>query len=200
VTNEGGGGFNNAVWFWSQSKLVAWVFAVEALWGLLRGRGRLVQGLVLGLAVAVSVPSTVQHLARQMESRPRALDPRAAGLVSFLDRLCTRGEVVFSHDALATILVTMTRCRAPLQGDFAILTSGPELARRRADMQEFWNPRNTPEARAEILRRYDAAYLVVEKAADDASPLWPFLVGRPLFENEAFALYLVRRPHSRGME
>jgi hypothetical protein len=195
VSSECGGGYNNAVWFWTQSKLVAWVFVVEIIWSALEGKGAAVRALVLGLVAALSIPSTVQQLAKQAARPMVVLDKNTVELVHFIERLCSHGEVVFAHESLARAIVTMTKCRVPLEERDCVLPAPEaEVKRRRRDLDDFWNTDSSDETRAEILHRYNTAYLVLEKKVNKLSPLPPPVVSRPLFENEDFVLYMVRKP------
>ena len=165
---------------------------VELVWGLIRGKSRVSRLFILSAVVGLSIPSTIQHLAKQMSDRPTTVSRNTVALVGFLERLCSHGEVVFSREQLAPVLMAMTKCRVPLCCEVSAPLSAP-TGRRNLDLRDFWDATASDELRGEILQRYDASYLVIDRRTDNRPPP-PIVVTRPLFENQDFAVYLVPKP------
>jgi hypothetical protein len=193
IMDESGLGYNNAVWFYSMSKLTAWIFVVEVLWGWMESRGPVLRALIVAAVVAVSVPSTVQHLGKQLTYSPKPIDKNTMDVIGFLKQVCSRGEVVFVREGMGSFIVAMTTCRVPLAQDCALPVPQDEFWRRRRDQRDFWNGETTEEARHEILQRYKAHYLVIDKRMDKSLVPRSHVLNEPLFENAQYALYLIRR-------
>lgn len=195
--------YNNSVWFYVQSKYVAWVFAVEPIMVLWPGKSRFLQIAVLSLVVGLSIPSTVQHFSVFRASELPKLDRSEMELVGFLKEACSRGEVALSRQESAVVLLAMTNCRVPVAaGLYATqLTGLRELQQRSKDRDDFWAAWNQGELRTDILDRYKVAYVVVDKKAQSAGPVSSVgqdrltlaeTVLRPRYENRRFVVYQVR--------
>jgi hypothetical protein len=195
ITPNGQQGYNNALWFYVQSKYVAWIFVVELIWVLFRGRTRVVQLLVLILVVGLSIPSTVQYFGTQMSPKPAILLNRyETELLDYLRRVCLQGEIVFIREELAKATVATTKCRVPYANVFAgSFVAQDELAQRQRDQRNFWDAESTEEVRREILQRYKSDYLVIAKGTDPDPGRQDYLMDGPLFENDGFIVYRVRR-------
>lgn len=200
--------YNNAVWFYVQSKYVAWVFVTGLVLTLCRGNRRGWQVFIVATVVALTVPSTVWYF--QGRARPRLITIESNELeaVNYLKGACSDGRVVLADQELATYLVALTPCRVPLLDVLASINhsfaSPSELAQRRADQDDFRRVWNSGEVRTDILESYEVGYVVLNKR-DDATLAtqeysWISQKGagegvqgfmRPCFENEDYIIYEV---------
>jgi len=200
--------YNNTVWFYVQSKYVMWIFVVELILILCRGRRRSWQALVVAATVGLSIPSTVQYFQNQMHGGLEALDENELELMRFLGQSCPDGEVVLSRRKLAELIVGLAPCRVPVlsPGSYThLFVSRPALERREEDMGSFWDAWREGEFRSDILERYAVDYVVVDRRVGDLVVDEDFASagngeeGRealtlvPSFENEHFVVYSVVR-------
>jgi hypothetical protein len=181
--------YNNSVWFYSLSKYVAWVFVVEVLWAVLRGKRAVVQAFILCVVAGLSVPSTVQFLYLQMSCKSVALGRNVVGAMTFLRERCAPGDVAFTREGLTEPVLAMTKCRVPVSRIAIAPTSEAEAARREEDVHDFWLPMCSERRRGEILRRYKADYLILDRRADQRKPPASGVDTGPLFENDDLAVY-----------
>ena len=199
---------NNAGWFYGQTKYVVWIFAVELMVILCRGKPRFWQAVILTVILGLSAPSTLQYVHGQMSQKLDILDQNEMELMAFLGQSCSHGEVAFSRQNVGAAVVAMTKCRVPVlnMGIYThSLVSGDELEQRRLDRDDFWRAWNGQELRLDILARYEVAYVVVDRRAGDVIPVDPSwttgsdssaarqVVLHPCFENEDFVVYKVWR-------
>jgi hypothetical protein len=199
---------NNAGWFYGQTKYVVWIFAVELVVILCRGKPRFWQAVILTVILGLSAPSTLQYVHGQMSQKLDILDQNEMELMAFLGQSCSHGEVAFSRQNVGAAVVAMTKCRVPVlnMGIYThSLVSGDELEQRRLDRDDFWRAWNGQELRLDILARYEVAYVVVDRRAGDVIPVDPSwttesdssaarqVVLHPCFENEDFVVYKVWR-------
>lgn len=198
--------YNDAVWFYVQSKYVVWVFVVELIVVLCRGKRRFWQALVVSMVMGLSIPSTIQYFDRQMSYKLDILDASQLEVMDFLRQSCLHGEVVLSRQRVAEPIVAVTDCRVPVL-DLGTYThsfvSMAELTQRRRDRDDFWDGWGTEELQTGILERYDVMYLVIDKRAGDTVRTYgsgteghgrSALKGvslQPCFENEDFMVYKV---------
>lgn len=200
--------YNNAVWFYVQSKYVMWIFVVELILILCRGRRRSWQALVVAVIVGVSIPSTVQYFQNQMHRGLEVLDENELELMGFLQQGCSNGEVVLSREKLAEHVVALAPCRVPVvsPGTYThLFVSSPALERREEDMASFWDAWREGELRSDILERYAVDYVVVDKTSPYSSALQPSWHNDPdltpvrqvhldpCFENAGYVVYETRR-------
>ncbi len=200
------GDYNNAVWFYVQSKYVIWIFVVELILSLLRGRKLAWHAVILTVLVGLTIPSSIQYLHVQTSHRLDILDESELELVDFLGRGCPQGEVAFGRQDVVQVVVAMTKCRVPIVNlgiyphSFATMA---DLDQRRTDSEEFWDNWNEGRLRADILERYGVDYVVADKRAGDLVPVGPFgsegdhqpagtgVAVLPTFENDYFVVYRV---------
>jgi len=200
--------YNNAVWFFVQSKYVMWVFVAEIVLILSSGKRRLLQALFVMAVVGLSLPSAVQYFHSQTLYGVEALRETEMELMGFLQQGCSNGEVVLSEEKLAEDVVGLAPCRVPVlsAGSYThLFVSRPALERREEDMASFWDAWREGELRSDILERYGVDYVVVERRVGDLVVDEDFASagngeeGRealrltPSFENEHFAVYSVVR-------
>ncbi len=193
------GGYNNAVWFFVQSKYVAWVFVVELMMILFRGKGRIFQTFAISVLIALSVPSTIQYFSWQMTLQPQVtVDKNTAHAIDYLGKICVRGEVVFSRAELAKDIVAMTKCRVPYAGivDRSFLTA-LQINHRLKDQNDFWDTNTGNDQRREILKRYNSEYLIIAQAAGGSLERIGYTSAVPVFENQGLAIYKVLREESQ---
>jgi hypothetical protein len=186
--------YNNAVWFYAVSKMVAWVFVVEVVWKLIQGRSRALQVLVVGLVVALSVPSTLQTMAKLMHFRLEAIGKDVVEMTQHLGKACRPGDVVFCAERVNMIVVSLTTCRTPFADIARTYAFSPpsEVAQRQKDFKAFWTAALTGDLRREILSRYNVDYLIVQKKVRKESALLASVNRRPVFENDRFVVYQER--------
>jgi hypothetical protein len=179
--------YDNAVWFFVQSKYVAWLFAVEALLVLIQNHRRLwrVSGAVLMLAL--SLPSGLQYVQKTWAENglgpARVLDAAHLETLAYLNERVEPGAVVLAPLGLAPTVLTLTHCRSPalhLYTDSFI--SRDELIGWKRDLRAFWEHWTRGEVRSDVIARVGASYVLVR-----SSSAHPDLT--PIFANEGFLIY-----------
>ena len=197
--------YNDAVWFYVESKHLLWLFVAELVLLALRGRRRLWQAVIVAAVIVLAVPSSIQYFGMQMSQGRTVLDRSGVEVITYMDQNCQRGEVVLSGQRLNTLLAAATRCRVPVADLYAsVYISQIELDQRLADFDGFWQSWRNGELRADILAKYGVVYVVADKQADGVGPgalALPANGGeagrvqgtslRPYFENEDFIIYQV---------
>ena len=164
IVPEGQGGYDNGVWFFVQSKFVAWIFAVEVLrQGYERLRSVTVPPLLAGSAlvlavVTLAVPSTVQHFLVLAEETA-ASDPEATRAAMFVASVAQRGDVVLSNQAVAARVLAFVPVRLPV-GYFAnTMVSADRYMHREALVIDFWRGWEAGDVRSDILRELGVRYI-----------------------------------------
>jgi hypothetical protein len=89
----------------------------------------------------------------------------------------------------------MTKGRTPIADTPVVYSfaSPREVGRRWTDVRAFWDPQAGDQLRCDILHRYNAVYLVVDKRKSPMRVSERYAFTSPLFENAHFAVYQVRR-------
>lgn len=183
--------YDNAVWFFVQSKYVAWLFAVEALLVLTRNHGRLwrVSGVVLMLAL--SLPSGLQYVQKTWSDTglgaARVLDAAHLETLAYLNEAVEPGAVVLAPLGLATSVLALTHCRTPalhLYTDSFI--SRDELFGWKRDLQAFWAHWARGDIRSDVIARVGARYVLVRSSSAHSDLM-------PIFANDGFVIYDVAR-------
>jgi hypothetical protein len=204
--------YNNAVWFFIQSKYVAWIFVIEFLRPLFRLRGPVLRAGALTVILGLSIPSTVQFFHFLMALEPQVMDKNDVQLLRFLRRAGSPGAVVVTRPSPAFPLFALTKCRTPLTDRFAEefasahggQASADELTRRSQDLDDFWNGWDRSELRNDILARYQVDYLVVGHMPGQDPALGacitessrttpPQFTIQPCFANARYFVYKVHR-------
>ncbi len=197
--------YNEAIWFYVQSKHLLWVFVAGLVLLVSRGRSRLWRSAIVAAVIVLAVPSSVQYFGMQMSEARGALDRGGVEVLNYVDQSCQRGEVVLTGQKLNTLVASATRCRVPVADIYAsVQTSKVELERRLADVDGFWQSWRDGELRADLLAKYQVAYVVADRHADGVGPGGPDLTTseadpdrargtslRLCFENEEFLVYEV---------
>ncbi len=93
-----GAQYNNAVWFFVQSKYVAWLFVGEFLVLVGRQRGRAFQAGVLILILGASIPSTIQFFRCFSGAKLEVLDKNELAMLNFLREHASPGDVVVTRE------------------------------------------------------------------------------------------------------
>jgi hypothetical protein len=174
--------YNNSVWFFVQSKYLAWIFTVEAAMGFSRSRRS--RALAVVAVVLLAVPSAVQHLGKIAAQPMEVIGKDDLAIIDYLRQGCAPGDVVLAQGRLSTLVVAMTTCRAPFIELGLVLVRASESQRRSADLDDFWRAWHRAEMRADLLRLYHVRYVVAERAARGAGP--------PLFANGSLGVYQVK--------
>ena len=200
--------YNNAVWFYVQSKYVVWLFVVELAMRWLAGRRWAWKAICVAAIIALSIPSSLQYFQRQLSYEHTVLESQELHLVEFLRGRCSEGQVVLSRQSAGEYVLALTTCRVPVLNlgiyphSFA---PREELEQRQADRDGFWDSWNQGELRSDIVERYEVDYVLVDKRAGDAVLNGGFVSSRsgvgveeplslvPSFENEHFVVYSVIR-------
>ena len=152
--------YNNAIWFFVESKQLAWPFALEAFWRWSRGRRAITTATALVAMVLLTVPSYVQFLTNIRKVAATRIGRHEVALDDFLRVTCTPGDVVFARQDTAVSIVMLTPCRVPLVAAYT-LTPPDQLAARTADQQLFWEGWTRGDVNWRILERYASRFLVV---------------------------------------
>jgi hypothetical protein len=197
--------YNNAIWFYAESKHLLWLFVAELVLLASRGRRWLWQSVIVAAVILVAIPSSIQYFAVQMSSTPVVLERSGVEALTYMGRSCQRGEAVLTGQRLNTLIAAATPCRVPVADIYAyVQMSETELDQRLADYGGFWEAWRKGELRPDILTRYRVAYVVADKQTDGVGPgtltsptngteagLVQGTSLRPCFENEEFIVYKV---------
>lgn len=193
--------YNNAGWFFVQSKYLMWLFALEPLRRLTRG-----WAIAAGLLIAaISVPSTIQYLLLTAETSVAPSTKPLAEAVSFLNREARPGSSCFAREGVAQVVLVSTACRAFALGVFpSSFLSPAEVDALKTSREAFWQrwreqPTDLPD---DVLSRWSVDY-VISEIEQDGRPAAPASRGATLelsFANDGFAVYRVHRTDSQGLE
>lgn len=188
--------YNNAVWFFVESKYLAWFFVVERLtaWGTGRNAPRRVA--LYALTLLGSLPSTVQYLIVQATTPQLvALGPGLLEVARFLKEDARPGAILMARDEVMAPLVSLTRCRGNLVSPS--ITPLGEARRRRDLVDRFWTAWNadgeSEKVRPQILAELNVDYVVIRKARDRPTPSPGWDSWTPCFENAGYLLHCRRR-------
>jgi hypothetical protein len=182
--------YNNAVWFFVQSKYFAWIPAVEAFCAWSRPREPKARALALGLLLALALPSTVQHvwLCANDPLGSLARDERA--MLAFLTATAEPGDVALAPGELAAPIVMLTPCRAPLLSVFAYsFLPLSVLEERQGELETFWSSWRRGEYLPEVVARQRARFIVTDKRGAGPGPALSAL--RRVYENDSYLVLAV---------
>ena len=198
--------YNNAVWFYVQSKYVLWVLALEWVRQTLAGRRWQWQLVAAAAIILLSLPSSLQFFWKLSSQPATALTSSELRLVDAMGGHCTDGQVVQARQHAANYLVVLTPCRVPVLGIYPrYFVSWFELAERKADSEQFWSDWNEGTMRTDILERYSTEYIVIDAREGDALTVGQAGPGRdglmpadpvilvPFYHNVDFVVYRVVR-------
>jgi hypothetical protein len=194
--------YNNGIWFLVQSKFLFWPFAVEFLWRVTSASASR-RWLAAVIVLALSVPSSAEFFVYQFRHMgARTLDPDLLDTLRFLGAEAAPGTVVVARAGPLLPLLCMTSCRGLTLQIYADVQLGRhEIASRRAELRGFWSAWNDGALDEAFLSRLGAAYILVDRAVDTASPgagqvqrvEGHTLRLEPLLEKPRYALYQVHR-------
>jgi len=197
--------YNNAVWFYVQSKHIIWVLATGSILSLCRGKTPARQAVIVATAIMLVIPSSAQFFARPARLGLSVVEKGELEAIGYLQEHCTDGEVVLAGSPLAAYLVALSPCRVPIvlpgQLNHAFV-SRSELGQRRLDQNRLWDAWDRGILRTTTLERYGISYVVLAKgdhppfSYDDrywighnASREQVVKTIHPSFENRDFVIY-----------
>ncbi len=191
--------YNNSVWFYVQSKYIAWLFVAEVVVALGRWISRPLQVLAALAILVISLPSTVQFFAYFQRTPTETVPAGGVAAIRFLASHAAGGCNVIWQNEPGLPISALTRCRCPLTSvrNFTPnLASADVLARRSHDWEQFWSAWAQGEVRADTLLRYWIEYLIVDsKATRPTGSGWEqAAVLEPCLTNEAVTVYKVSIP------
>lgn len=187
------GRHNEALWFFVQSKYLAWLFALEPVVQLWRRSQPPSRALMLAALLAVSLPGAVQHVAFVAREPMQRLEPDEMAALAALERSATPGDVVLANPRLARAVIGLTPYRAPGFDLFTLFYQPLEERRESAgELDMFFADWQRGVWREDVARRHAAAFVLVDARRDGS----PFCCRR-LFENDAVRLYALPRPSGR---
>jgi hypothetical protein len=164
-------GYNNGMWFLVQSKLLLWLFAVEFLWRATSGSAAR-RSLAAVAVLAFSIPSAVEffvHQARQMGLR--TLDPALVDIARLLEASADPGAVVLARAGQLLPLLCITTSRGPTLRIYPeVQLASEDLVSWQAELRGFWRAWNRGFLDEAALSRLGAAYVLVDRDEDAASP------------------------------
>jgi len=206
------GDYNNAVWFYVQSKYVAWLFVTGVVLTLCRRKKLRWQALIVAMTLACAVPSGAQFfervISRFVGQPATVLDADELEVINYLNEACSDSQTVIAQEPLDLHVAALTACRVAMLRPLGIINhsfaSRKELEQRLVDHTNFWHAWTGGHLRADILQRYHTAYLIVRRSrqgplsiqeyvwiSDNASREDGLGVIGPLFENRGFVIYQV---------
>jgi hypothetical protein len=199
--------YNNSVWFFAQSKYVAWIFAAEALQRLyrrfvLRGAPPVLVASGLGaLTMGLSVPATIQHFALGMgpyriygqvvTKGLHGYSRDVLGMIDYLTKHAQPGDVVLADKDMLGPVLALTRSRVPV-GYFSLyLVSRDEFKRRTLAERSFWAAWRSKKVRIEFLNEVHVSYIVVDKRSNSVPAPLPAAISE-VFANSECAVFRVK--------
>jgi hypothetical protein len=186
-------GYDNGVWFYVQSKYVAWLFAVDAILVMLRTSvlSRRQAAAVVAVVVAASVVSTIQHFMYfHAVYKSILLPPTTVRVLEYLKITSHPGEVVFSPEDLIGPIVATTKCHVPVGPYANYMVPMNDYRHRVADLNRFWKGWNTGQTRDDLLRKCGVNYFVTVNEKDKLPNGIDGLVRT--FENTKWIVYRVK--------
>jgi hypothetical protein len=200
--------YNNSAWFLTQSKYVAWIFAVEVLQTWYRhiiARGAwpsvTAAGITLG-AVLLSVPATVQHFAfwrdpdhlfgygKPFGKELLRYDSETLSVSEFVTKDAQPGDVVLPGKNLLAPTLALTKCRVPIGYFSNSIVGRSDYLRRETAEKEFWKAWRLGEVHGELLREARVRYIVVRKTSEGVPATIPVTIS-DVFENSEYAVFKV---------
>ena len=152
-------------------------------------------------AVAISLPSAVQHFAIlrnpylvygkaiMMATDTYSRDVLAG--MNYLKNNAKPGSVVLTDENLIGPVLALTKCRVPL-GYFApYLVSLSDLERREKEEKEFWYDWERGKVRPDLINDAKVDYLVVSKPNSDSARSLPGL--SKIFSNQECEIFRITR-------
>jgi hypothetical protein len=195
--------YNNSVWFFGQSKHVAWMFAAEALFKVQRfltSRGIRVALSYVAIAVvstALSVPSTVQHLSALTQSAKR--ENRIYGreileVTGFLAERIKPGDVVLPCREFLAPVLALLPARVPIGYFASTFVARTKYRERLGAQQEFWRMWQAGKIDMDYLTKTDVHYLIAPKRPQLS--LLPRASLVRVFENSTYSVFESAKPPS----
>jgi hypothetical protein len=177
--------YNDAVWFFVQSKYVVWIFAVEVVLAL---SGARLRAWAAALLMAVSLPSTIEFLHHQATGGGLlVLGAEERGLIDFF----RGGEarcIALARPPIAQALLAMTPCEAPALTVFPMYAMPrSELEARVQALEAFWSAWNAGRLDPGPLATYGITHVVVDAEQDRAAA--PPGSAAETFRNRHYAVY-----------
>jgi hypothetical protein len=158
--------YNNAVWFYVQSKYVIWSMATGSILSVCRGRRPAQQAMIVATALMLAIPSSAQFVARLSRSSNSVVEKSQVEAIGYLAGHCTNGEVVLAQPPMAAYLAALSPCRVPFampsRFNHSFVSQG-ELEQRRLDQNHFWDAWDRGILQTSTLERYGVSYVVPVK-------------------------------------
>lgn len=162
---------NEAIWFFVQSKYLAWALALDPFVGFWRRHGPGARTAALGVLLALSLPSAVQHLVVAAGDPIQRLDPGEMAALDALRREAKPGDVVLAEPRLSRAVIGLTNCHAVVEDLFTVFYQ--PLAEREAwaeELRRFWSDWAGGSVREATLRQFGARYVLIAAAHDPMPP------------------------------
>ena len=199
--------YNNSVWFFAQSKYVAWLFAVELIQrfygrvSLQSGRPALIGLGVTAVTLALTIPATVQHFALELNSErvygksANSVQRYTRATLEVVDSINTNaqpGDVLLADETLLEPVLALTKCRVPLGYFSNFLVSHEDFATRQRAEAAFWKAWKQGEVVSAILREANVRYIVFDKQLEGIPSALPANLIE-VFSNSEYALLRVKK-------
>ena len=171
VLARGQGGYDNGVWFFVQSKYVAWIFAVEVLqrWYVALRSAKwapvLAGTLIVLPAIALAAPSSVQHFT-VLAKEAAASDPAATDAARVVASKAHPGDVVLANQAVMARVLAFAPVRLPVGYYADTLVSKSRFAQHESLVLDFWRAWDSGISRTDIPRYLRVRYVSAAKRAD----------------------------------
>ncbi len=178
--------YDNSVWFFAQSKLIAWVFVGEALRRMFQSGFRYAGVIGTSILVILSAPGAVNFFAEISDDETIRISRKdTAEVVEYLAQEAHPGAVVLSEDEGVSIdLLASTSIRVPFQNIFAIsFLPKKDILEYGQELRRFWVEWGVGGFRAETAAKYDVDYIVA---------LSPRTGATAAFSNDTYHVYPTR--------
>lgn len=167
----GEGRNNEAIWFFVQSKYLAWALALEPFVGFWRRQRAPARAAALLALLALCLPSSAQYLTLAAREPLQRLGAGEMAALDALRREARPGDVVLAGPRLSRAVIGLTSCHAVVVDLFTLYyQSKAERDEWAGELDQFWSGWARGALRHATLQRFGARFVLIEAARDPAPP------------------------------
>ena len=187
---------NNLVWFFVQSKYIAWIFSVEFIWRFLKGKHLYSKLVLISIIIALSIPSTLQsfNVRRNFEKKQMVeISTDELAVYNYIRNHSSDGDVILSSTDLSTRIASLTNCRVPYANFYlSNIVSKKEILSREQDIRKFWGAWHTGFVKNDILEKYNIDFIITSKTDKYSFPNITKEINLiQTFENKNFVIFKI---------